>query len=184
MIGSGGAGKSVLAVELGRITGLPVIHLDKLYWKPGWVPMPEDAWSVVHGRLLEGERWIIDGNYGGEMGARVAGADTVVFLDLPRLVCIWGALRRHWRHRKGGRTDMVEGQRERIDLKFLWWIFRYPDTRRPSILARLAELPASTTVHRLRTRREADAFLAQARADALAGASAGAAAGAAGRDGT
>jgi len=31
IIGSGGAGKSQLARELGRITGLPVIHLDVLF---------------------------------------------------------------------------------------------------------------------------------------------------------
>lgn len=155
VIGSGGAGKSYFARELGERTALPVIHLDRLFWKPGWVPMPEDEWQVVHGELLETDRWILDGNYGGEMEPRLAAADTVVFLDLPRLVCILGALQRQWRNRAGGRPDMVPGQRERIDLKFLWWIFRYPDTRRPGVLARLAKLPPSTQVIRVRSRREA-----------------------------
>jgi adenylate kinase family enzyme len=153
VIGSGGAGKSVF--ELGERTALPVIHLDRLYWKPGWVPMPEDEWQAVHADLIEPERWIIDGNYGSTMEARITAADTVIFLDLPRLVCIWGALQRHWRHRAGGRPDMVAGQRERIDPKFLWWIWRYPDTRRPAVLARLAKLPATTQVVRIRSRREA-----------------------------
>jgi adenylate kinase family enzyme len=159
VIGAGGAGKSIFARELGDRTGLPVIHLDRLFWKPGWVPMPKDEWHVMHGELLEVDRWIIDGNYGGEMEPRLAAADTVVFLDLPRLVCVWGALRRHWRHRGGGRQDMVPGQREPFDLTFLWWILRYPDTRRPGVLARLARLPATTQVVRLRSRREARAFL-------------------------
>jgi adenylate kinase family enzyme len=153
VIGSGGAGKSMFARELGERTALPVIHLDRLFWKPGWVPMPDDEWRAVHGELLEADHWILDGNYGGEMEPRLAAADTVVFLDLPRLVCVQGALQRHWRHRAGGRPDMVPGQRERIDLKFLWWIFRYPDTRRPGVLARLAKLPATTQVFRVRSRR-------------------------------
>ena len=155
MIGSGGGGKSVFAVELGRRTGLPVIHLDRLFWKPGWEAMEEAAWQAVHAELLEADRWIIDGNYGSTMEARFARADTVFFLDLPRLVCLSGALRRRWRHRAGGRPDMVDGQRERIDLAFLWWIFRYPDTRRPGVLERLSKLPAETRVVRIRSRREA-----------------------------
>lgn len=155
MIGSGGAGKSKFAREMGERTTLPVIHLDRLFWKPGWVPMPEDEWRALHAELIEPDRWIIDGNYGSTMESRIGAADTVIFLDLPRFVCVQGALQRHWRNRAGGRPDMVPGQRERIDLKFLWWILRYPDTKRPGVLARLAKLPATTQVIRIRSRREA-----------------------------
>ena len=155
IIGSGGAGKSVFARELGERTALPVIHLDRLYWKPGWVEPPQDAWQATHAELLEPERWIIDGNYGSTMETRLAAADTVIFLDLPRLVCLWGAMQRHWRHRKGGRPDMVPGQRERIDLEFFMWILRYPERNRPGVLARLAKLPPTTQVLRIRSRREA-----------------------------
>ena len=60
MIGSGGAGKSVFGMELGRRTGLPVIHLDREFWSPGWTPMPEEA-SAEHVReLVLGERWGTD----------------------------------------------------------------------------------------------------------------------------
>ncbi|MEO5704753.1 MAG: AAA family ATPase, partial [Candidatus Limnocylindrales bacterium] len=159
VIGGGGAGKSKFARELGERTALPVIHLDRLYWKPGWVPMPEDAWQALHAELIEPDRWIIDGNYGSTMESRLAAPDTVVFLDLPRLVSIRGALQRHWRYRRGGRPDAAPGLQERIDLKFLWWIFRYPDTRRPAVLARLAKLPATTQVFRIRSRREAREML-------------------------
>jgi len=37
IIGCAGAGKSTLARKLGAITGLPVIHLDREHWRPGWV---------------------------------------------------------------------------------------------------------------------------------------------------
>ena len=157
VIGRGGAGKSMFARELGERTSLPVIHLDRLFWKPGWVPMPADEWHALHAELIEPDRWIIDGNYGSTMEARTQAADTVVFLDLPRLVCLWGALQRQWRHRAGGRPDMVPGQRERLDFMFLWWIVRYPDR----VLARLAKVPASTQVIRIRSRRAARELLDQ-----------------------
>jgi adenylate kinase family enzyme len=159
VIGSGGAGKSMFARELGERTALPIIHLDRLFWKPGWVATPADEWHLVHDELIHADRWIIDGNYGGEMVPRIAAADTVVFLDLPRFVCLWGALRRHWRHRAGGRPDMAPGLREHVDLKFLWWILRYPDKNRPSVLARLAKAPPSTQVIRIRSRRQAREIL-------------------------
>ena len=160
IVGAGGAGKSTLATALGERTGLPVIHLDRLFWRPGWVETPKDEWHVIHAGLVAGERWIIDGNYGGEMEPRIAAADTVIFLDLPRLVCVWGAIRRQWRWRHGGRPDAAPGLRERIDLAFLWWIFRYPERSRPQVLRRLANLPPTTVVHRLRSRREVRDYLA------------------------
>lgn len=161
MIGSGGAGKSVFARDLGAVTGLPVIHLDVLFWRPGWEPTPPDEWRAREAEIIAGERWILDGNYGSTQESRLARADTVVFLDLPRLVCLWGALRRQWRHRSGGRVDMAPGLQERFDPAFLWWIFTYPDKKRPAVLDRLSKLPAETPVLRIRSRRESRAMLAR-----------------------
>jgi adenylate kinase family enzyme len=160
IIGSGGAGKSVFARELGRITGLPVIHLDVLFWRPGWMPTPPEEWSAQEAEIVARDRWILDGNYGSTQEARLRRADTVYFLDLPRLVCLAGALRRQWKHRAGGRPDMAPGLQERFDLEFLWWIFTYPEKKRSAVLARLATLPAETTVVRIRSRREATEALA------------------------
>ena len=86
VVGPGGAGKSVLARKMGERLGLPVIHLDALYWRPGWVQTPKDEWKAKVRELLSGERWIIDGNYGGTAGLRMAAADTIVLLDFPRRV--------------------------------------------------------------------------------------------------
>lgn len=159
MIGSGGSGKSTLARDLAARTGLPLIQLDHRFWRPGWVETPEDEWQATHARLIAGERWIIDGNYGSTMVARLAVADTVIFLDLPRLVCMWSVLRRLALAGRFGRPGQVPGLSDKLDRAFLAWIWNYPRNKRPEVLARLARLPPTTTIHRLRSRREAREFI-------------------------
>lgn len=160
VIGSGGAGKSFLSRELARRTGLPLIHLDREYWGSGWQPMQEPAWEAKVAELVKGERWIIDGNFGGTMHIRLAAADTVIFLDLPRLVCLVSVIRRWATFRAEARPDMTPGNADKLDLKFLQWIWGYPRTRRPGILRQLGELPDSTQVVRITSRAAMREFLA------------------------
>jgi len=101
VIGSGGAGKSTFARRLAQCAGLPLIHLDAIYWKPGWLETPKEEWTQVVESLLAGERWVMDGNYGGTLEQRLASCDTVVFLDLPRSLCLWRAAVRWVRFRGG-----------------------------------------------------------------------------------
>jgi adenylate kinase family enzyme len=161
LIGSGGAGKSTLAKQLGQVLGLPVYHLDALYWKPGWVETPREAWTALQEDLVRQPRWIIDGNYGGTMAARLAAADTVIFMDFSRWACLWGVLKRRIQYAGRSRPDMAEGCPERLDWQFLRWIWEYPATRRPAIEQKLAELRPDQRVIRLRSRRAVARFLAE-----------------------
>lgn len=138
IIGSAGAGKSVLSQWLGAALGLPVIHLDAHYWKPGWVPSENQDWKDGVMDLIQGDRWIMDGNYGGTIETRVAAADTVIFLALPRLVCLYRAVKRSVRDWGGSRPDLGDGCKEKLpDWEFLKWIWTYPEQRTPKILAML-----------------------------------------------
>ena len=94
IIGSGGAGKSRLARQLGEATRLPVIHLDSLFWRPGWTETPKDVWRRTVEDLVKGDEWILDGNFGGTMEIRLAAADTIIFLDFPRVLCTYRAIKR------------------------------------------------------------------------------------------
>src|SRR5215470_7625258 len=94
VIGSGGAGKSTLAKRLGARLNLEVIHLDKVYWKPGWVEPPKAEWQNRVQELLNREAWIMDGNFSDTLVMRMAACDTVIFLDLARLICLWRVLKR------------------------------------------------------------------------------------------
>ena len=161
LIGPGGAGKSTLARVLGERLGLPVFHLDGLYWQPGWVARPRAEWLRIQAEVVGGDRWIIDGNYSGSMDVRLAAADMVLFLDLPRGVCVWRALCRAILGRGRSRPDMAPGCPERVDLKFLWWIWTYSARRRPALLQKLSGLPPNTRVLRLRSDRDVRDFLQQ-----------------------
>jgi adenylate kinase family enzyme len=161
IIGPGGAGKSMLARELGRRLDLPVIHLDVLFWQPGWVEPDRDEWEALNRQLVEGERWIIDGNYGGTMEIRLAAADAIVFLDPPPLLAVWRVI---WRRRAGPRPDLAPYLDERVGardfLEFVAYIWRYRRTRRPAVEERIARAGADKEVHVLRTRRDVRHFLA------------------------
>lgn len=158
VIGSGGAGKSTVATRLAERTGLPVIHLDALYWRDGWTEPSKEEWAHVVEQLVAGDRWIMDGNYGGTLEVRLAAADTVIFLDLPRTVCIRRVVQR-WIHFRGRtRPDMSPGCPERITWEFLRWIWSYPTNRRPRILQQLSALRADQRVEVLRSASAVDAF--------------------------
>jgi adenylate kinase family enzyme len=158
VIGSGGAGKSTFAARLAQHTGLPLIHLDALYWQPGWRETPKQEWMATVERLISGERWVMDGNYGGTLEQRLAACDTVVFLDVPRIVCLWRAIKRRLRFHRRSRPDMRQGCPERLTWDFVRWIWKYPVERRPKILQRLSVLEASRRIIVLRSTTEVDAF--------------------------
>ena len=150
-------GKSTFARELGRRTGIPVIHLDQHFWKPGWVATPAEEWRAVQNDLLAADSWIVDGNYGGTFDVRFARADTVVVLALPRLRCLIRALLRALRHH--GRDVQAAGCPERLDLTFLRWVWRYPIDSRPRLEAALDRYRANLRVIELTSSAQVEAFL-------------------------
>jgi adenylate kinase family enzyme len=159
IIGTGGAGKSTLARQMGERLGVEVIHLDQLYWNPGWEPTPGDRWRALQTRLVQGESWIMDGNYGDSLPIRVAAADTVVFVDLPRRITIPRAVGRWWRSR--GREVQAFGCPERISWEFLVWMWRFPRVSRPRLLAALPPRRDGPTVVILRSGPDVARFLAR-----------------------
>lgn len=125
VIGSPGAGKSTLARALAARTALPLYHLDRLHWLPGWIERNRDEGRAELAEILAQERWIIDGNYGSILPMRLARADTVVWLDYPAWLCLWRVLKRWWRYRGTNRPDMTEGCPERLNAEFLLYVLQF-----------------------------------------------------------
>jgi adenylate kinase family enzyme len=162
ILGPGGAGKTELATGIARQTGLPVVHLDPLFWRHGWTPAPPAESQRDFVAAIAGERWILDGNFLSAVpeDARFERADTVIFLDLPRTTCLWRVLKRLVRDRRRSRSDLPEGCAEGFDLPFQRWIWRYPRTERPRVLEILAGLDGRVDVHHLRTHSDVRRYLA------------------------
>ena len=142
VLGVGGAGKTKLSHEIARRTALPIVHLDRVFWRPGWELAPRDEARAAVDAAVAEERWIIDGNFLSAGDARFERADTVVFLDLPRTTCLARALRRAVRDRGRQRPDLPDGCPEGFDWDFYKWIWNFGRDDRPRILERLAETQA------------------------------------------
>jgi len=159
VIGCGGAGKSNLSIKLGKLISIPVHHLDCMFWKPGWISTDRNEFVKLQNDIFTNDHWIIDGNYGGTMDLRLEQADTIIFLDLPTIVCISGALRRYFKYRNATRPDMTEGNAERITLEFLKYVWTYRTKRQPPIIEKLKNMTKEKKVIILNTRQEIASFL-------------------------
>lgn len=159
VVGCGGAGKSTFSKCLGEALGLPVIHLDSFFWRPGWEETHSEEWGRVVSELVRREAWIMDGNYGGTMDKRLAASDAAVFLDMPRILCLRRVVERRLRYARKSRPDMAAGCPERLDWKFLKYVWNYPKTRRPGILRKLENLPEDKEAVVLRSAGEVREFL-------------------------
>ncbi len=155
VIGCPGSGKSTLSVELSRITGLPLYHLDMMYWNADRTTVDKAVFRQRLEQVLEEDRWIIDGNYGSTIERRLAACDTVIFLDYPTEVCLDGI-----RSRRGKpRQDMpwVEGENEE-DTEFIRFVTDYNTVNRPVISELLNNNPTKNIII-LKSRSESEAFL-------------------------
>jgi adenylate kinase family enzyme len=160
VIGSCGAGKSAFTRRLTEILRLELIHLDKFYWRPGWIEPPKDEWREIVAGLVRRDSWIIDGNYSGTLEMRLAVCDMVILLDMPRLVCLWRVLKRIILYREGNRPDMAAGCHERFDLKFLKYVWNFPRHSLPKVKEKLRLHCQNKTVVVLKSQRDIESFLA------------------------
>jgi len=145
ILGRGASGKSTLARRLGEITGLPVIELDKVFWRPSLAAMPREEWKLVQEKLVAKDAWIMDGDLGpyDDVEVRLRAADTIILLDFSLLRCAWRALRR---------------SRERAD--FWHWLLAYRSQSRPILMDAIANHAPSADLRVLRNPEALNRFVA------------------------
>ena len=161
VMGSSGSGKSTFALRLANLTGLPFVSLDALYWQPGWQPSELKPFGVRVAEAARTPDWIMDGNYmntgAGEL--RRERADTVIWFDLPRYVCMSGIMTRIVGSYGRVRPEMAPGCPERIDLEFLRYVWTYRQQQRPKLLEFFEGLRADQDLICFNSRTQAESYL-------------------------
>jgi adenylate kinase family enzyme len=162
VIGPAGAGKSRLARTLSDATGIEVIHLDALYWRPGWVPTPAEEWEAFQRREVERDEWIVEGLHETTVHLWLDAADTVVLFDISPLASIWRVTRRRL-GRAGPSADIPAGCEpapfHRAATKFLRYLWEYRRRTRAELFAELDKPRPGRRVVVLRREQDVQAFL-------------------------
>ncbi|MEM8537323.1 MAG: DNA topology modulation protein FlaR [Pseudomonadota bacterium] len=160
--GGPGSGKSTLARLMGDATGLPVYHMDHIHWLPGWVARPADEKIQMVHAIIARDGWIFEGGHSVTFAARLARADTFIWLDLPVHLrfarVVWRTIRDHGKTRPDMAPDCAEGFHRET-----WPFWRYIWRTRHSARAKLDTLAATAThqqVVHLKSPSQVRAFLA------------------------
>ena len=159
IIGCGGSGKSTLARALGRKTGLPVVHLDRIFWSPGnWQHISREEFDALLITEVDQPHWILDGNYDRTMEVRLQRCVTVIYLDYYRFICIFSWLKRVISNWGRARSDMAPGCNEWLDPEFFRWLWNFNRQYRKKYHQILSQLEGKE-VYIFRNRRQLKKFL-------------------------
>jgi adenylate kinase family enzyme len=120
IIGLPGSGKSTFAVHLGKQLNLPVYHLDKFMFVAGGKKRDKQEFLEIQQNMVAEDAWIIEGCSSSSFEMRFARADTILYLRLPRLLCLWRALKRKWKP-DPSLCDTAEG----CSKVFTWELVKY-----------------------------------------------------------
>lgn len=159
---SAGVGKSTFAKEVSETLTIPVYHLDRYFWNPGWVEATIDEFSAAQQTLVKKDTWIIEGNYGSTFDIRASQADTIIYLELPLRTCLYRVLKRWLTNLGNNREDMGEGCTEKMDKEFLQFIIKTYSERKKQMNVRLDKFEKSSyqrNVFRLTDKKEISSFL-------------------------
>lgn len=168
IVGGSGSGKSTLAAALADRLDADLIELDVLFHNADWEPTPTPVFRDKVAASLGAERWVVAGNYSVVMDLTQGGADTIIWLDMPRWLVTWRVTKRSLKRVITG-EELWNGNRERWrnlintdpEINIIVWAW----THHAVHTARYEEFVsgkfwAHATVHRFRSPREVKRFMA------------------------
>lgn len=162
VLGCCGSGKSTFAYALSQKTGLPVIHIDQMFWSEGWVERPKDEYQRLLQEAINQDKWIMDGNHSTSLEQRLQHADIVIMFKYPLYLCFYRIFKRILTHHGKTRPDMAAGCPERLSWEFLQYVWRFPKDSQPkleNIISAATHLKDHTFI--FTNPRDAERFLAQ-----------------------
>jgi adenylate kinase family enzyme len=155
VIGCSGGGKSTLSQKIAARFGLAYVSIDRdVLWLPGWVQRDKAEQRAIIVTKVQGERWIMDGTNPSTFDIRLPRTDLVIWVRMPRVLCIWGAVSRWLKWMGRTRPEMAPGCIEKVDWDFLRFIWTFEEKFTPRVLAGLAEHGPDVPVLQLKSRGE------------------------------
>ena len=126
IIGYSGSGKSTLARKLAEFYQIPVLHFDRVQFRPNWEIRPQPSKEIMTKTFLDLHKdWVIDGNYSKlSFERRMEEADVIILLLFNRISCLYRVTRRYLKYKNTTRSDMADGCQEKLDREFVKWILR------------------------------------------------------------
>ena len=148
ILGGSGSGKSTLASKISSYTGYPSYHLDSLFLNSDWSMKDKTTWSEISKIFLEKDVGVVDGNYFSVLPDRIKWADLIIFIDVPTYLQLYRVIKRTIRNRLGldQRFGHPEASKDKLRLKFLFWISTWNKKRRNQTLSLLKEFKAKKVV--------------------------------------
>jgi adenylate kinase family enzyme len=159
VMGSSGSGKSRFAQRLSAMTGIPMVSLDALFWKPGRMPSDANEFETRVTEAARLPRWIMDGKSQGAGDLRRSVADAIIWFDLPRRTCMTGIMTRIATSYGRVRPEMAPGCPEKIDLEFFRYVWTYRRRQRPKLLRYFEGLRPDQALICFTNRAQADRYL-------------------------
>ena len=161
IIGSPGAGKSTLATKLGSILGIPVVHLDSFFWKPGWLRTTKnERLAILEEITVYHNHWILDGNYENVIDYQLGITEGVILFNFPRYVCYWRVIKRRLSYIGKAHPEIAPGCPDKIDWDLLRTIWSYPSAEGKIIREKILNNQRELHVIELRSTKEAERFIA------------------------
>jgi adenylate kinase family enzyme len=137
VLGSPGAGKTLLSACLSRQFGLELLRLDDFFWKPGRVRLPTDEWRVLVATLVSRSSWVMDGTYEASLDLRIPAADAIVYIQSSRWACLWRVVTRRLLSRWRPVDEASPGHA--LTSFFVRYVFRFPVATQPEVFRLIAQ---------------------------------------------
>ena len=186
IIGANGAGKTTVAHKLMHILKISEVHhLDSIFWQSSWKRIGRKTRIDLLKELVKKDQWIIEGTYIKSSDSRLQAANTIIFLDIPSLICVQRIIKRHYtavlrkvepstpscageqsmtsegfKHCGYSRCDMPHGSTDRLTLLRVLKVMIFPLRERKSLIKKLREFSKDKVVW-LHSTQEVENFLAQ-----------------------
>ena len=160
VIGCSGGGKSTLSQKLASHFGLTYLSIDRdILWLPGWVERGKEEQRERIIERIAGERWVMDGTNPSTFDIRLPRTDILIWVRMPRLLCVWGVMTRWLKHIGRTRPEMAPGCIEKVDWQFLEFIWTFERKFAPRVISEIAAHGPHVPVLQVKSRRQVRALL-------------------------